>query len=113
MPATSPTNNLTYKDLLLLFNAVRQMTQVLQSFIDGSLEDLDNDLQDLIAQSVLTLNGSINQLALDINTINTTTLPALDSSLRGYVDTEVATKIGDAPSDGTKYVRQDGAWVPA
>ena len=34
-----------------------------------------------------------------------------NAASKTYVDTQVATKIGDAPSNGFQYARQDGAWT--
>lgn len=114
-PQTPPSDTFTYKDIFNILNAIRQMTAVLQAFIDGSISDLDGDLQQLISQAVLTLNGSIQQLDNDIHL----DMAQLESDMQGYVTAQLApilsalsNKIDEAPEDGTRYLRKDGAWDP-
>ena len=72
----------------------------------------------------LTYNvGLIPGLQSDINSINTTistinnTLNSQNSSINdlyflvGDLQTQIYTKIGEAPIDGQQYVRQDAEWV--
>jgi hypothetical protein len=61
---------------------------------------VQSDLGNIISASQVIINAPIP-------------LVGEDATRKDYVDTQVATKIGDAPSDGNEYVRLNATWAIA
>lgn len=111
----SPENSAVYGEFQSVYNALRNLWLALTAFEGGGGEGVWGSITgDITTQADLmlrfqTINTNIATLAARIDS-NDTDIANIVVEIN-EINLELASKLGDAPSNGQEYVRKNGMWV--